>query len=162
MRRDVVAEDLGEDPPVLQPPIQRLVMRSHPPLHRPILRRIYVVPRTFVFFRVAGVPIIGLDPLARLEKITKTLVIYFNVGILTVTGRVWPLDPYQVPHEDVHPHLIAQGGLPRELVGREGVPLRRGSLLRDAEVRPIDCNRAVVEHVVRAQPAFEDNLRLRG
>jgi hypothetical protein len=33
--------------------------------------------------------------------------------------------------------------------------------LGDAEVGSIDCHRAVVEHVVRAQPALEDNLRLR-
>ena len=60
------------------------------------------------------------------------------------------------------PRLVAQGGLPRVLVGREGVPLRRGSLLGDAEVRAIDCHRAVVEHVVRAQPALKFDLRLRG
>jgi hypothetical protein len=36
----VVAKDLGENPPVLQPPVQRLVTRPHPPLHSPIFRRI--------------------------------------------------------------------------------------------------------------------------
>ena len=62
----------------------------------------------------------------------------------------------------------AQGGLPRLLVGREGIPLRRGSLLGDArsplrrssllgdaEVHAIHGHRAVIEHVVRAQPALE-------
>jgi hypothetical protein len=39
-----VAEDLGENPTGLQPPVYLLVTRPHPPLHRPILRRIRVVP----------------------------------------------------------------------------------------------------------------------
>ena len=134
--------------------------RPHPPLHRPILRRICVVPWAFDFVRVAAVPLVGLDPLARLEEITQNLVKNDNVGILT--GRVRPLDPYQVPREDVDPQLVAKGGLPRILMGREGVPLRRGSLLWDAEVGSVHGHRAVVEHVVCAQPALEDNLRLRG
>jgi len=50
----------------------------------------------------------------------------------------------------------------RVLVGREGVLLRRGSLLGDAEVSSIDCHRAVVEHVVHTKSALEDKLCLRG
>ena len=158
MHPDVVAEDLGEDPPVLQPPVQRLVTRPHPPLHSPIFCRIHIVPRTFDFVGVAAVPLVGLNPLTRLEKMTQNLVKNENFSILT--GRVWPLDPHQVPHEDVHPQLVAQGGPPRVLVGREAVPLRHGSLLvlGDAEVGSIDCHRAVVEHAVRAQSALEDDL----
>jgi len=95
VRHYVVAVDLGEDPPVLKPPVQRLVTRPHPPLHSLILRRIRVVSRTFYFVGVAAVPLVGLDPLARLEKIMQHLVKYFNVGILT--GRVRSLDPHQVP-----------------------------------------------------------------
>ncbi len=72
---------------------------------------------------MAAVPLVGLDPLARLEEVTQHFVKYFNVGILT--GRVRPLDPHKVPREDVHPQRIAQGGLPRILMGRKGVPLRR-------------------------------------
>jgi hypothetical protein len=34
VHHDVVAEDLGEDPPVLQPPIKRLVTDSPPDSHR--------------------------------------------------------------------------------------------------------------------------------
>jgi len=68
VRHYVVAVDLGEDPPVLQPPIERLVMRPRFPLHCPILRRIRVVGGTFDFAGVAVVPLVGLDPLARLEE----------------------------------------------------------------------------------------------
>jgi hypothetical protein len=50
----VVAEDLGEDPPVLQPPIQRFVTCPHPPLHSPIPRRIHVVSPILV-------TLVGLD-----------------------------------------------------------------------------------------------------
>ncbi len=155
----MVAEDLGEDPPVLQPPIQRLVTRPYSPLHRPILRRIRDIPRAFYFVGVAVVPLVGLDPLARLEEDPQNLVENCNVGILT--GRVWPLDPNKVPCKDVHSQLVAQGGLPRILVGTEGVSLCHGSLLGDVEVRAVDCHGAVVEHVVRAQPALEVDLRLR-
>ena len=68
----------------------------------------------------------------------------------------------QVPRDDVDTQLVPQGRLPRVLVGTKGIPLRRCSLLRDAEIGAIDCHCAVVEHVVHAQPALEDNLRLRG
>jgi hypothetical protein len=69
----VVAKDLGEDL-LLQPPIKHLVPRPHPPLHSPILRRIHVVPWTFDFVGVAAVPLVGLEPLARLEEVTQNLV----------------------------------------------------------------------------------------
>jgi hypothetical protein len=136
------------------------VTRPHPPLHSPILCRICVIPRTFDFVRVAAVPLVVLDPLARLEEITQNLVENFNVGILT--GRIRTLDPYQVPRENVDPQLLAQGGIPRVLVGCKGVPLCRNSLLRDAEVRTAHSHCAVVEHVVHAQPALRVNLCLRG
>jgi hypothetical protein len=69
VHHDVVAEDLGEDPPVLQPPIQLLIKCPHPPLHSPILRRICIVPRTYDFVGITAVPLVGLDPLARLKKV---------------------------------------------------------------------------------------------
>ena len=156
MHCDMVAEDLGVDSPVLQLPIQRLVMRPHPPLPSPIFCRIRVIPRTFDFAGVVAVPLVGLHPLARLEEITQNLVENFNDGILT--SRVWPLGPHQVPREDVNTQLVAQGRLPSILVGREGVPLRRGFLLGDAEVGSVNCHRAVVEHIVCAQSSLEDDL----
>ncbi len=148
VHRDVVAEDLGENPPGLQLPIQRLVTRPHPPLHRPILRRIRIVPGALYFVGVAAVALVSLYPLARLEEVTQNFVKNFNVSM--ITGRVWTLDPCQVPREDVHTQLVAQGGLPRVLVGCKGVPLLHDSLLRDAEVHFIDCHGAVVAHIVGA------------
>ncbi len=82
--------------------------------------------------------------------------------MLILTGRVWTLDPYQIPCKDVDPQLVTQGGLPRVLVGRKGIPLCHDSLLGDAEVRAIHGHCAVVEHVVCTQPAFEDGLCLWG
>ena len=70
MHCDVVAEDLGEDPPGLQPLVQHLVARPHPPLHYPILCRICIIPRTFDFVRVAAVPLVGLNPLTRLMEVS--------------------------------------------------------------------------------------------
>ena len=40
---DVVAVDLGENPPVLQPPIKRLVTRPDAPLHLEVLGGVGVV-----------------------------------------------------------------------------------------------------------------------
>ena len=68
VRHYVVAVDLGEDPPVLQLPLERLVMRPCFPLHCPILRQIRVVGGTFNFVGVAAVPLVSLDPLARLKE----------------------------------------------------------------------------------------------
>jgi hypothetical protein len=75
-----------------------------------------------------------------------------------LTGSVWPLDPHQVPCEDVHTQLIAQGRLPRVLMGTEGVPLCHNSLVEDAEVCAIDCHCAVVEHVVHTKSAPQGDL----
>jgi hypothetical protein len=154
---DVMVEDLGENPPGLQPPIQRLLTCPYPPLHRPIFRRINVVSGAFDFVGVAMVALVGLDPLARLEEVTKNLVINFNVSILTC--RVWTLDPNQVPRKDVDAQLVAKGGFPRVFVGRKGVPLLCDSLLRDLEVGSVDGHRAVVSHIVGTEPSLEDDLR---
>jgi len=72
VRRDVVAEDLGEDPPVLRPPVQRLVTCSHPSLHRPILRQIRIVPGHLILSGWPRYPSsASIDPLARLEEVPK-------------------------------------------------------------------------------------------
>ena len=47
-------------------------------------------------------------------------------------------------------------------MGTKGVPLLCDSLLGDAEDGAVDCHGAVIEHAVCAQPAFEDDLQLRG
>ena len=66
---DVVAENLGDNPPGLQLPIQHLVTRPYPPLHRPIFCRIHVVPGAFDFVGVDTVSLVGIDPLAWLKKV---------------------------------------------------------------------------------------------
>ena len=88
---DVVAEDLGENPPGLQPPIQRLVTHPYPPLQSPIFRQIHVVPGAFDFDGVAAVALVSLHSLARLEEVPQNLIENFTVSILT--SRVWPLNP---------------------------------------------------------------------
>ena len=56
------------------------------------------------------------------------------------------------------PSSYFQGGLPRVLVGAEGIPPRHGSLLWDAEVGAIDRHEAVVAHVVGTEPALKVDL----
>ncbi len=72
------------------------------------------------------------------------------------------MDPHQIPRKDVNAQLVAEDELPSVLVGRKGVPLLRNSLLRDLEVGVVDGHRAVVAKIVGIEPAFEDDLHLRG
>ena len=151
---------LGEDPPVLHPPFQCLMLRPHPPLHCPLLRRICVISGAFHLIRVAPAALVGLNWLARIKEAHEDFVENLNVG--KHTGRVRTLDPHQVPCEDVNTQLVAQGGLPRVHVGRKGIPLFCNSLLGDAKVSPAICHRAVVAHIMDAQPALKVDLWLRG
>jgi len=112
MHCDVATKDLGEDPPVLQLPDQRLILRPQPPLRRLLLRRIHVISRAFHLIRVAEVALVSLDPITRLKEVHEDFLKNFNVRILT-TGRVGTLDPRRAPCEDVNAQLVAQGGLPR-------------------------------------------------
>ena len=109
MHCDEVAEDLGENPLGLQPPIQCLVMHPHPPLQCPIFCWIHVVPGAFYFVGVAAVALVSLDPLARLKEVPQNLIENFNVGILT--SRVWPPNSNQAPRKDVDTQLVAKGRL---------------------------------------------------
>jgi hypothetical protein len=59
------------------------------------------------------------------------------------------------------PQYVAQGGLPRVLGGREGVPLSSQFPFVGCGSRSIDCHCAVLSHIVSAQPALKDDLRLR-
>ncbi len=108
---------------------------------------------------MAAVALVGLDPLARLEEVPQNLVENFNVGLLT--SRVWPLNPNQVPREDVDAQLVAKGGLPCVFVGRKGVPLLRNSLLRDSEVGSVDGHCAVIAYIVGTEPSLNDDLHLK-
>ena len=82
----VTAEDLGKNPPGLQPPIQHLVIRSHPPPHPPIRHSIGVIPGALNLVGVAAVALVDLNPLARLMEVPQNLVKDFN--ICELTGRV--------------------------------------------------------------------------
>ena len=87
---------------------------TRPRLHPPLFLLRYRVRWAFDFIRVPGVPFVGLDPLARVKEMTQYLVEDFNVGVLT--GGVWALDPHQVPTQNTHPQLVAEGGLAGVLV----------------------------------------------
>ena len=72
---DAVAEDLGEDPPVLEAPVERLVTRPHPPPHRLELGRALV--RVRGANDLVGMPrvsLVSFDPLARVEEIAENIV----------------------------------------------------------------------------------------
>ncbi len=84
-----------------------------------------------------------------------------NFKVYILTGRVGTLDPHQVTHKVVDTQLVAQGGLPRVLVGGECVPLLCDYLLGDVKVSPGNCHSVVVAHIVGAQPALKVDLCLR-
>ena len=137
--------DLEEDPPGLQPPVQRLVTRANSPLHCLVLRWIRGVRGTLNFVGVSLVSLVRLDPLAGVEEIGENLAKYAYIGILT--SRIGALDPHQVPPQNAHPQLIPEGGLAHKLVGCEGIPLHRDPLLGDLEVRPIDRHKTIIKDV---------------
>ena len=133
---DVVPKDLGENPPLLESPNERLVTPPDAPLHRQVLNGIHSIFWTFDFVRMPAVAVIGLDLLAGLEEVHENGIKDFYDWPLT--GWVGSLDPHKLALEDVHPELIAQGELPHVLVGTEGIPFLRDPLLWDAKVRPVD------------------------
>ena len=94
----------------------------------------------------ADVAVVGLDALALLEEVAEDLV--ENSNIIKASGWVGTLDPYQAPPYNTYPNLVAEGGLPRVLVGGEPVPRLCLSCLRDPEIGPIDGHQAVVAHVI--------------
>ncbi len=59
------------------------------------------------------------------------------------------MDPGSTPghHQDTHAQLVAEGGFPHILVGRECVPFCCRPLLGNTEVSPIDCHETVVEDI---------------
>ena len=57
---------LGENPTVLQPPIDCPVMRPYPSMHLLVLGRVAAVVGALYFVRVLDVPVVGLGLLARL------------------------------------------------------------------------------------------------
>ena len=71
-----------------------------------------------------------------------------KIIILVYFGRAGTLDLHQVPCRNINAQLVAQGGLPRVLVGREDLGLFCDSFLRDAKVSPVDYHHAVVAHKV--------------
>ncbi len=141
---DVVVVDLGEDPPIFF----ATYSASHDapsPLHHPLLRRSTHILGTLDFFGVSNIPLVCLDLLTWVQEMTEHFVEYFNISALT--RGVGTLDPHQVPPQDTHAHLIAEGGLPGVLVGCECIPFCRRPLLGDTEVSPIDCHETVVEDI---------------
>ncbi len=145
---DVLSVDLGEDPPILLPPVQRLVMRPHPLLHRPLLCRTPHILGILDFVGVSNVPLVGRDLLPPVQKLMQNFVKYFDINVLT--HRVGTLDPHQVSPQDTHAQVVAEGGFPRIFVGLECIPFYRRPLLGDMEVSPINCH----ETVLRTSPFF--------
>ena len=55
---------LGENPTVLQPPVDCPVMKPYPSLHLLVLDQVAAVVGALYFVRVLDVPIVGLSSLA--------------------------------------------------------------------------------------------------
>ena len=79
-----MVEDLGENPPVLEPPVDCLVTRPYPSLYLLVLGQVAAVVGALYFVGVPDVPMVGLNSLARLWKVARNLVENYNVGILPV------------------------------------------------------------------------------
>jgi hypothetical protein len=60
------------------------------------------------------------------------------------------------------PSSYRRANFPAYLWGAKAFPCLCNSLLQDSEVGSIDSHCAVVAHIMGAEPAFEDDLRLKG
>jgi len=73
VKQDVVAEELGEDPPVLETSVKHLMPHPPPGLHCPLLRWVGRVLWTLYFVGVADVLVISsglnLNALTHLEEV---------------------------------------------------------------------------------------------
>ena len=92
---DVVAEDLGEYPPVPQQPIKHLVMRPDATLHLDVLDWVDVVLGALDLVRVSAVAVVGLNAFARLEEVREAG--GEDLDVRTRTGGVRALDPDEFP-----------------------------------------------------------------
>ena len=72
MTTNVVPKNLGENSPIFEPTVDRLVPRPHPCLHRQLLGRGDVVEWALDLFGVTSrIPIVGLDVLVLHEVLGK-------------------------------------------------------------------------------------------
>ncbi len=120
-------------------------MRPHPPLHHPLHCRSPNILGTLNFVGVSNVPFVGLDLLPWVQKMMQDFVKYFYISVLT--RWVETLDPHQVPPQDTHAQLVADGRFPSILVGCKSIPFCCCPLLGDTEVSPIDCHETVIEDI---------------
>jgi hypothetical protein len=73
-----------------------------------------------------------------------------------------PLNPHEIPHQDVHPQFIFVGRPPCILVQPKRIALPLSSLLGDAKVCPIHQYKAVVAYLVNIETTVKINLRFGG
>ena len=132
MTTNVVPKNLGENSPIFEPTVDRLVPRPNTCLHRQFLGRGDVVAWALDLAWVPTIPIVGLDSLVPLKEVGEDGI--KNLDLRPLAGRVQTLNPDEVPPPDVDAQLVPQGGLAGVLVGAEGVPLLRLPLLGDPEV----------------------------
>ena len=158
MAHDVVAVRILQYLPRLESPVDCLVARSHTGLLRLVSDGIAGIVWALDLVRCTDVSIVGLDALAGLEEVAEDLV--EDLDVRPGTCGVWTIDPNEIPPENTHPDLVPKGGLPRILVGSEGVPLRHRPCLGDPKVRPVDGHQAIIQDVSILSP-LEVHLQCR-
>ncbi len=82
---NVVADELGEYPPVFQPPIKHLVTRPDATLHLEVLDGVDVVLGAVDLVHVSAVTVVGLDALTQLEEVCE------EAGSEDLDVYQWPL-----------------------------------------------------------------------
>ncbi len=74
------------------------------------------------------------------------------------TGWIWTLDPNKNPHKESTPRSQRRADFPAYLWDAKAFPFIAAPFWGIAEVHGIHGHCAVVEHVVRAQPALECDM----
>ena len=116
---DVMAKDLGENPPVLQAPIKHLVTQPDMDLHLEVLLGVGHVHGALDLIWMPVVAVFGFHLLARHKKVHQAG--GEDLDVWPQPSGVQALDPHEIPPKDVDTQLVAEGGLPCILVQPEGL-----------------------------------------
>ncbi len=81
------------------------------PLHRKVFLWVAIIVWALNFIHVLDVPIVSINPLARLKHCSK------KIDVVLLTSRVGSADPHQISCEIVDPELVLERGLPHVFMG---------------------------------------------
>ncbi len=105
MAKNTVLKNLGENSPIFETTVNLLMPCPHPRLNHQLLGEGVVVQWALDLVRVPMVANVGLNSLLPLKEVGKNGI--KNLDVWPLAGRVWTLNPDEVPPLDVYAQLVA-------------------------------------------------------